>query len=317
MPFTPFYPRILRKSLLDRQPAPLEVIQYEGLVNSDPRRIATVEKLRDMADVARMFRYWQVSGDPEAAKALQRYIRAWTKTYKITGNDVNENKFYPLLSAYDSLRPEFSSSQRDRVDAWVEMLGQHHANAVRNSDHFTNRYSKHVRLTAVCGMILDRDEWIDLAVYGIRRFVTESLFPDGTSNDLKRRDALGYHVSGLTPPLELAMLLSDHGKSLYAWLSPRGASLKKSVEYVIPYAMGEKVHKEWVHTKVGLDRRRAAVGIEKYQPGKEFEPRQALKLMELAAWFDPHLVRIVQHLSDNNTQRFPTWQTLVNETVRH
>lgn len=200
----------------------------------------------------------QVSGDQQAAQTLKRYIIAWTETYEITGNDVNENKFHPLLSAYYSLREEFSEAQRERVDAWVEALGEQHAQAVEESQHFTNRYTKHVRLTAVCGMILERDEWVERALDGIRRFVTESLHPDGTSEDLKRRDALGYHVSGLRPPLELAMLLGDRGSDLYAWQSPRGGSLKNSVEYVAPYAMGEKVHKEWVNTKVGLDKRRAA-----------------------------------------------------------
>lgn len=301
--------------LLNKKPQPLKEIHYEGLVNTDPQRIASVAKLKDMADVARLLRYWQVSGDQQAAQTLKRYILAWTETYRITGNDVNENKFHPLLSAYYSLREQFSEAQRDRVDAWVEALGEQHAQAVKESQHFTNRYTKHVRLTAVCGMILRRDEWVEVALDGIRRFVTESLYPDGTSEDLKRRDALGYHVSGLRPPLELAMLLGDRGSDLYAWQSPRDGSLKNSVEQVLPYAIGEKVHQEWVNTKVGLDKRRAAAGIEKYQPGKEFEPRDSLKLMETAAYFDPALLKVVRHLSEDDAERFPTWQTLVNATA--
>jgi len=259
-----------------------------------------------------VLRYWQVSGDQQAAQMLERHVLAWTNTYEITGNDVNENKFHPLLSAYYSLRTDFSDADRRRVDAWVETLGEHHARAVRKSRHFTNRYTKHIRLTAISGMILDRDEWIELAVDGIRRYVTESLNADGTSQDLERRDALAYHVSGLRPPLELAMLLGRRGRALYTWQSPEGASLKKSVEYVVPYAMGEKVHLEWVDTKVDLDRRRAAAGLEKYRPGKEYDPHDASKLMEAAAYFDPELMKVVRHLSEDDAARFPTWQTLVN-----
>jgi len=37
--------------------------------------------------------------------------------------------------------------------------------------------------------------------------------------------------------------------------------------------------------------------------------------MELAAFFDPELMDVVQHLDDGDAERFPTWQTLVNAAV--
>ncbi|MFP4053229.1 MAG: alginate lyase family protein [Phycisphaerae bacterium] len=302
--------------LLDAKPHPLKVIHYEGLVNTDPRRIATVRKLREMGDVARLVRYWQVSADPNAAETLQRFILAWTGTYRLTGNDVNENKFRPLLVAYHALRPEFDPRDRRRVDPWVEELGKLHAEAVKKSRHFTNRYGKHVRLATLAGMILGRDEWLAVAREGVKRFVRKSLHKDGTSEDLQRRDTLTYHASALRPPIELAMLSGAKGRELYTWESPRGGSLKKSVDYVVPYALGKKTRREWKNTKVGLDRRRAEAGLDKYKPGKLYEPSQALELMEEASYFDPGLLKVVRHLTGNKAKRFPTWQTLINEACR-
>jgi hypothetical protein len=304
------------RALLDAQPQPLEVIHYEGLVNTDPRRVATVEKLREMGDVARLMRYWQISGDERAAAALQRFILAWTRVYRLTGNDVNENKLYPLLVACHALRDQFSRSERDSVDRWVKRMGQLHEEAVRTSNHFTNRYSKHVRLLATCGMVLGTPEWVAAAHEGIRRFVTQSLRPDGTSLDLERRDALGYHQSALAPVVELAMLAGEKGRELYTWTSPAGGSVKKSVDYLVPYAMGEKTHEEWVNSKVDLDRRRAAAGIEHYQPGRLYEAANALQLMAAASLFDSSLLRVVRHLTQSSGERFPTWETLVNEAAR-
>ncbi len=303
--------------LLDAEPHPLEAIHYEGLVNTNPKRIAAVEKLREMADAACLMRYWQVSGDLRAADTLHRFIMAWTQTYKLTGNDVNENKFYPLLVAYHSLRDKFPEEDRKKVDAWAAKLGKLHEKAVKNSTHFTNRYSKHVRLLAISGMILDRQEWIEAAHAGIKRFVTQSLYEDGSSHDLKRRDTLTYHGSALKPPIELAMISAKKGRELYTWTSSKGGSLKKSVDYVVPYAMGEKVHKEWVHSKIGLDHRRAEAGLEKYRPGRLYEPENALELMELASYFDPDLMKVVHHLTKIGAERFPTWQTLINEAARN
>ena len=85
---------------------------------------------------------------------------------------------------------------------------------------------------------------------------------------------------------------------------------------VIPFARGEKQHKEWVNTKVEFDRKRAKAGLEKYRTGRLFDPRQALNLLERAAYFDPSLMNLVRDLSEGEAQRFPTWQTLLNAAAR-
>jgi hypothetical protein len=102
---------------LDLTPQPLRVIHYEGLVNTDPRRIATVAKLREMDDVALLVHHWQATGDPRSAATLRRFITAWADTFVPTGNDVNENKFAPLFTAYHGLRDTFAEADRARIDA--------------------------------------------------------------------------------------------------------------------------------------------------------------------------------------------------------
>ncbi len=301
--------------LLDAEATPLAVIHYEGLVNTDPRRVETVKSLSQMADAARLMRYWQATGDERAAETLRRLILAWTDTYKLTGNDVNENKFFPLLVAYHGLRPTFAEADRERTDAFVERLGAIHVAAVESGGRFTNRFTKRVRLVAVCGMILGRPEWVDTAHQGVRRFVEGSLNPDGTSIDFLHRDTLTYHCSALKPVLELAIVSGEAGRELYVWENSRGGSLKRSVDFVVPYALGQKTHAEWVNSKVDLDRKRAEAGIEKYQPGRPYDPRGDRDLFEFAAYFDPGLTNVVEHLSEDEADGIATWQLLVNEAA--
>ena len=301
---------------LGEAPRPLRVIHYEGLVNTDPKRIATVEDLQQMGQAANLVRYWQATGDERAAATLMAWIEAWFGTYELTGNDVNENKLFPLLVAYYYLRDEFAPSERQEIDAFVRKMGELHADAIRESTHFTNRYTKHVRLAAVCGMILEEEAWIELSREGVRKFVGASLYANGETRDLRRRDTLTYHSSSLRPAIQLAMLAGDEGPALYRWENRRGGSLEKSVDYVVPYAMGEKVHEEWVHSKTDLDRRRAEAGLEKYRKGRLYDPRKAMNLMELSAFFDPDLMAVVHHLDEGDTDRFPTWQTLLNAAVQ-
>ncbi len=308
--------RMEARPLLGATPQPLERIDYEGLVNTDPKRIATVAKLREMDDVAALVRDWQVSGDERVAETLREFVVAWAASYRPTGNDVNENKLYPLLVAYHHLRDTFPADERERVDAWVRSLGELHARAVAESTHFTNRYTKHVRLLALIGGILGEGEWRASAEEGLKRFVTESLRADGTSLDLERRDTLTYHASALRPVIEFAMLSGERGPELYRWESPEGGSIAKSVNYLVPYALGEETREEWTNSKVDLDRRRAEAGIDGYQRGRLYDPQSALAVMEEASFFDPSLQRVVVHLAESDAGRFPTWQTLVNAAAR-
>ncbi|ELP29675.1 sulfatase-like hydrolase/transferase [Rhodopirellula baltica] len=299
-------------ALIGVAPRPIAVIQYEGLVNTDPNRIKTVEHLNQMTEIAVLMRHWQATGDRGTAETLRNLIFGWASTYKPTGNDVNENKFHPLLVAYLALRDSFDDDQRRHINAWVRQIGELHEPVVANSEHVTNRYSKSVRLLAMAGLILQRDDWAKAANEGVKRFVRKSLYPDGSSRDLKHRDSLTYHGSSLKPPMELAMLAGEDGLSLYSWSSQKGGSLKKSVKFLVPYAMGEKTHAEWVNTKVDLDRRRAAAGIEKYRAGRLFDPEDALGVMEYGSYFDPDLLHVVRHLTQDDAKRFPTWRTLIN-----
>lgn len=302
--------------LRDREPQPLRVIHYEGLVNTDPRRIATVARLREMSDVALLVHHWQAAEDPRVAATLRRFIVAWAATYEPDGNDVNENKLHPLFVAYDGLRDTFSAAERERIDAWIGRLAAFHLEAVRTSRHLTNRYTKHIRLVAIFARILERDEWRELAVAGLKRFVTESLRPDGTSLDLERRDTLTYHASSLRPVIELAVITGPGGLALYEWESPKGGSIKKSVAYLVPYADGSKTREEWRNSVVDLDRRRAAEGLPHYQPGQLYDPRHARDVLEEASFFDPSLVPLVLRLRESRASRFASWTMVLNAAAR-
>jgi len=301
---------------LTLQPRPLEVIHYEGLVNTDPRRIASVASLREMDDVSILFHYWQATGDGATAAVLKRFIGAWSATYRPTGNDVNENKLYPLFMAYLALQPDFESDERKKIDEWIKAMANLHGEAFKKSRHFTNRYTKRVRLLTLFGKILNRPDWQAQATDGLKRFVQESLRADGSSLDLELRDSLTYHNSALQPAIDLAVMAGSEGPGLYAWTVPSGGSLKKSVDYVIPYASGAQTREEWRKTQVDLDRRRAAAGLEAYRVGRLFDPKDALDLLAEASYFDASLVPLVLQLQQSPAKRFGSWTLLVNAACR-
>ncbi|HEV7299841.1 MAG TPA: alginate lyase family protein [Tepidisphaeraceae bacterium] len=305
------------RRLLDATPRPLAKIEYEGLVNTDPRRVRTVEHLADMDALAAMFEWWQASDDARAAAKCVEYVAAWTATYTPTGNDVNDNKLLPVIIAGSALRGRMTDAQATQFQTWLNEMGRKHRAAAREqTERRTNRYTKRLRLMALVALSLDdRDLLRDVRV-GFEQFVTTGLYPDGTSEDLKRRDTLTYHSSALAPLLDIATFARGDDRDWYRWESPTGSSVKKSLDYLVPYADGTLTRQEWVNTTVDLDRRRAAAGLSAYQPGKLFDPQDALDELEQASYFDPNLLPLVAKLAGSPSTRFPTWRTLVQAAAR-
>ncbi len=303
--------------LADARPRPLAVIVYEGRLSTDPERIATVRHLHDLDHVGAWFEVWQATGEPALAARLRDYIAAWSASYRPTGNDVNEYKLMPLLVAYVALRSGFEPAERERIDSWLRALAEPHRVAAR--DHGAahgNRYAKRLGIVATAGLALDESGWLDEAVAALRVLVQRALFPDGTSQDFRSRDTLTYHTTTLRPLLDIARLVRGRGEDLYAWEAPGGGSIKRSTDFILPYARGEKVHAEWVNTTVELDRRRAAAGIPHYQPGRPYDPRKALPLLEEAELFDAALAPLVAELAGKPGARFPTWRLVLHAALR-
>ena len=166
-----------------------------------------------------------------------------------------------------------------------------------NREHTPNNnwQAKRCKIIGVVGCITQNDSLKAFAAEGFKEYINTAYFADGTSNDLVERDALSYHLGGLKPLLSAFINLTkfDSAFTLYDYTSPKGASVRKSVEYVVPYARGELAHKEWVNTTVALDKERAAAGLAEYQPGVLFDPEKAMEMFEWAVYFHPDWYDIV------------------------
>lgn len=183
-----------------------------------------------------------------------------------------------------------------------------------------NHKTKHIKLVATIGLMLNNKEYVQYAIDNFKNYIANALYEDGTTHDLHQRDALSYHVSGLKPLLTFAITLGHFGESIqfapFRYESPAGGSIKKSVDYVMPYAIGEKKHKEWVNTKVELDRQRAEAGLKKYQPGIIYKPEHSLEMFELAYYFDQDYKSIIQGLAKEGFKEYNSWFLLLIDVAR-
>jgi hypothetical protein len=294
-------------------PRPLEIIYYEGLLDTDPRRINTVKSFPDIDHVVTLIYAAYGSGDRVYGEKAKQIILAWVKTYKPDGNTINENKFLSFFWGYYIFKLHFSKQEQVEAEKWIMEIALKQKN--RPTTPNNNWESKRLKITGIAGAILNDKQLMDHSIEGFKKYITTAYYPDGTSNDLISRDALQYHISGLKPCLSAFINLSEFDKrfDLYAWESPTGSSVKKSVEFTVPYATGEKQRREWTHSKVELDRRRAEAGIEAYQPGKLFNPQKAHELFEWACYYNPEWFDVFAKAGTNPYSS--TWIGMLNSPM--
>lgn len=299
--------------LLIELPRPLETIFYEGLLDNDPKRINTVKSFRDI-DLAANLIYASYGNDnPEFGKKAKEILLAWANTYKSDGNTINENKLISLFWSYYRFGSGFSLSETNKVEKWMNDIAVNQMNRERTSNN--NWEAKRLKIIGLIGCILKNEKYTTYSLEGFKRYISTAYFADGTSNDLRQRDALHYHIGGLKPCLSAFINLSkfDMDFELYNWESPSGSSIKKSVEYVIPYASGEKTREEWKNSKVELDKKRAATGLDKYQPGMLFDRKDAYPLIEWACYYNTDWYSILEN--DNFKRYTSSWIGLLNSQL--
>jgi hypothetical protein len=287
-------------------------IDYEGLLHTDKRRQECVKKLADMRALTFLLRAWAGSGDEKYATAARRFILAWSAQYIPTGNPINEEKLEPVLLGYFALRDTFNADDRHAIETWTHRLADAEAK-LPTEPH--NWGAKRLKLLTWCAFILDDDKLLQRVTGDLEKYIATGLFPDGTSEDLKRRDALSYHVSGLAPFLQMTTALRRLRPKLpdyYRWKSPTGSSLAGSCEFVVPYARGEKVYEQWRNTTAKIDRDRAAAGIPEYQPGTPYPAKNAASLIEWMTFYEPTLVGLAGKLRGAQ----PSWLWLELECAR-
>jgi hypothetical protein len=87
-------------NLLNNQPRPLEVVHYEGLLDTNPKRINTMKSIADIDHVVTFIYAGYGNDNPQFGEKSKEIILAWAEKYIPTSNPINENKFTAFFWAY-------------------------------------------------------------------------------------------------------------------------------------------------------------------------------------------------------------------------
>jgi hypothetical protein len=102
--------------------------------------------------------------------------------------------------------------------------------------------------------------------------------------DFPKRDALHYAVYDLEPLTMAALAAREHGTPEFEDKNAAGASVRGCIDWLTPYALGQKTHIEFEHSPVKFDQARAKAGVDGFSGA--WKPSQSLLLYAEAVDLD-------------------------------
>lgn len=306
----------LANTALQQDPNPIDTIISEGHLATDPKKIRTQKSLADLNKIYALSITYKVSGKNEYLKKCIEYIIAWSTVNHGIGNPINDTKLDPILEAYDLVKDEMSAAERKTTDTWLMQVADAEINHPRfksaNRSVNNNWNSHRIKVVGTIAYILNNKAYQEFTDTSIGKQIFKNLYPDGSGMDFEERDALHYHIYTLEPLLKIvATIKRATGVDYYQYEAPSGSSIKKSVAFLVPFVTGEKVHQEFVNSKVSFDKQRADNKEPGYSIGAPFKPGTAVEVLSYAAYFEPVHAAIVRKLlavEDN----YYNWSSVLN-----
>lgn len=283
---------LIAQKALTETPDPIQTISTEGKLKGDPVKTATQASIRDFNKIYALAVCYKTT---EKQQYLDKYIEfmlAWARTNQPGGNPINDTNLDPVIEGYQLIKSSIPADAHQEILKWLKATATAEIESTPKNQNkgtaFNNWNSHRLKIIGEIGFATGDNKFQQFAIENLKKQLAVNLLPDGSSIDFKLRDALHYHVYDLEPLLTLSIVIKKATKQdFYNYQSETGSSLKKSVEWLVPYLTGEKTHEEFVHSTVAFDQKRANNGEAGYQKGTLFNPLNGLRTLVLAGYFDP------------------------------
>lgn len=300
---------------LTESPSPRDTIVSEGHLNNHPDKIASIKAMQDYHKIYSLAIVYKLTNDEKFLQKAIIFLKAWAAINQPQGNPINDSKLDEVFAAYDMLRMEITTSDRNIIDSWLQTTASMEISKAKKGKSTTiNNWQSHrLKVVGEVGFILNDSVFKNYAVEGLKNQVAINLNADGSSWDFKERDALHYHAYDLEPMLVLAIIIKRAtNNDLFNYQSASGSSIKKSVDWFVPFITGQKTHAEFTNSKVAFDMARAKNNEKGYAPGTFFDPENGIYTLSLSAFFDNEYQKIIIGLN-TKIRSTDQWQLLLSK----
>ncbi len=304
------------KATLAEQPNPVEKIMSEGLLAGNPDKVRSLKAVEDADKIYALAVTYKVENEKKYLSKASEFLQAWAKMNKSSGDPIDETKLETLYSAYDLLRGDVSADVRKSVDSWLSSIAETELNVkwiVGTKGKAINNWNSHrIKIITMIAYALHDSKYTKIIEHELERQIAVNLYPDGSGYDFEERDALHYHIYTLEPLLTaITVVYRATGKDYFNYESNTGSSIKKSVDFLVPFVTGEKPHGEFLNSKAAFDKARAKNGEAGYIAGAKFNTETGVYALEEAAYFNAKYTTAAMAGSTNDHSA--DWQLILNK----
>jgi hypothetical protein len=312
---------ISAQKALTETPDPIAEIQSQGLLEGNPAKIASTKAVEDGYKVYSLALVYRLYNDKTYLNQTTAFLLAWSNTNKASGDPINETKLEDLITGYDLVRDQTSTENKKLIDAWLESVADAEVNSVSakpgKGTAINNWNSHRIKIITLIAYTLHTKKYDGFIITELEKQLAINLNPDGTTHDFVERDAFHYHTYDLEPLLTTCIAIyRATGKDYFNYHTPNGSSIKKCVDFMIPYMLGDKAHGEFVKSTVPFDLQRAKNNEKGYKAGTLFKPESGLYTLSLAAYFNPDYVSVITQTMSKIPDYF-NWQLALNSVKRN
>jgi hypothetical protein len=245
------------------KPNGLPYLSHDGKHNEEQVARGDHERLWNFSgNVEALAAAWALHQDEAAARRAGEWLRAWFVTPATRmnpnlefaqvrlGHDNNHGSisgvldarcFAQVIHALQWLHgsPAFAPGDEAAIQAWFKTYLDWLTTAKNaRGEHATKNNHGSWFLAQIIPIALysGREDLARQLCEEDKARIASQIKPDGSQpEEIRRVDGLGYSVFNLEAQFQVARLASSLGIDLWHYTSPGGGSLRKAVEYLLPY----------------------------------------------------------------------------------
>ena len=304
------------EAFVNETPHPMARIHTEGTLPHQGIRDESLAAEKDWAAMLDLGLAYRLSGDKKFLAAEDRYLSAWTAIYHASFNPIDETNMDQLMLAYDLTRSDLLPKTEAQASAlWQSMAVGYIEWMEHNGGRDPRNWSSHRVKLAVMAAYETGDPKLEArAAEVFHEQVKRNIRPDGSVEDFYERDALHYVVYDLDPLQMAALAAKVHGEDWFRE-GAGGKNIAHAVDWLVPYAIGDKKHEEFVHSNVGFDAARDKAGEKGYSG--EWDPAAGVQTLTLAALLDSHYMATARQSITHSGHGPQPWQFLFAAVAAH
>ena len=293
-------------------PQPIQTISTAGRLQGDPIKSETKDAIKDFKIMYALAISYRITGIAKYLTKATDYLVSWATNNQPSGSPIDDTNLDALVEAYDLVKNYLQVNDKITIANWLEKTAIAETKNLKMLPVFEtgkNNWNSHrLKIVGEIAFAINNKNLQQWTIEKLKDHLAINLLPDGSSIDFALRDAVQYHVYDLEPLVRLSIILQRATKvDYFHFLSTNNSSIKKSVDWLIPFVTKEKSHEEFVNTTVKFDKSRSNNKEEGHTIGHLFVPTKAIKLLTLCTYFTyPFDVNTLLAESKPNTLQY--WQ---------